>query len=113
MRRRVTGRRFSRVEPPSASAPKHYRDRCDGQCCLPSWVQFACLRVDLELHYGISLLVGDVEPLPTRVDGEVARKTVAFCGEGEHRERAGRGIDPIADDAVVAAVGGIEELARR
>src|SRR6516162_4153111 len=79
----------------------------------PVGFKFACLRVDLELHDGVALLVGDVKPLPARVDGEAAWKTDALRRETDQRERAGRGIDPIADDAVVAAVGGIEELAGR
>jgi hypothetical protein len=63
------------------------------------------------LHDGVALLVGDVEPLAARVDGEVAWKIDALRGEPDHREQARRGIDAIADDAVVSAVGGIEELA--
>ena len=43
-----------------AGGPKHYRDRCDGRRYLASWLQFARLRVDLELHDGVGLLVGDV-----------------------------------------------------
>jgi len=43
-----------------AGGPKYYRDRCDGRLYLASWLQFARLRVDLELHDGVALLVGDV-----------------------------------------------------
>src|SRR6516225_1142060 len=56
---------------PLAGGPEHDRDRCDGRRYPASWLQFARLRVDLELDDGVALLVADIEPLPARVDGEV------------------------------------------
>jgi len=62
------------------------------------------ITTNVELHDGVALLVGDVYPLRTRIDREVAWKIDALRGESDHREQARRGIDPIANDAVVAAV---------
>ena len=43
-----------------AGGPEHDRNRCDGRRYLAGWLQFARLGVDLELHDGVALLVGDV-----------------------------------------------------
>ena len=49
-----------RSEAALAGAPEHYCHRCDGRRYLAGWLQFPRLRVDLELHDCVALLVGDV-----------------------------------------------------
>jgi hypothetical protein len=49
-----------RSEAALAGGPEHYRHRCDGRRYLAGWLQFTGLRVDLELHDCVALLVGDV-----------------------------------------------------
>src|SRR5580700_6329333 len=100
-------------EPWSSRRPEHYRDRGDRRRHLTGRFQFAGGCVDPELHDGIRRLVGDVEPGPTRVDGKIARKGHTLRSISDDGEQVGGGIDAVSDDAVVAAVRDIEELARR
>src|SRR5215472_6266910 len=50
-------KRFSGSEALLAGGTEYYRDRCNRRRYLASWLQFARLRVDLELHDGVALLL--------------------------------------------------------
>jgi len=49
-----------RSEATLAGGPERYCHRRDGRRYLAGWLQFARLRVDLELHDRVALLIGDV-----------------------------------------------------
>ena len=100
-------------KPPLTRCAEHHSYGSDRRRDLAGGPQFASLRIDLELHDIVGLLVGDVEPSPARVNDEIARKVYTLACETDDGELPVGGVDPIADDALRTTVGAVEKPARR
>ncbi len=74
-------------------------------------VEVAGLGVDAEGDDGVGVLVGGEEPVARGVDGEVAGGLTPGGFVGKAGEAAGGLVDGEHGDAVVAAVGAVDEPA--
>src|SRR5205814_1572390 len=73
----------------------------------------ARLRVDAEENDAVGVLVADDHPGAGRIDGEVPRALSSGRRVAERLQLAAAGFDAEDRDAVVAAVGAVEEPPRR
>ena len=73
--------------------------------------QFTALLIDPKDDQTVGVLVGDDQELPGRIDGEIARHLDLTRLMAAGSEVACLGVDGEDGDAIVAAVGAVEELA--
>ena len=75
--------------------------------------QFTGLLINPKDDQTVGVLIGDDQELPGRIDGEIARHLNLTRLMAARSEAACPGVDGEDGDAVMAAVGPVEELTRR